>query len=222
LFSLYLAGIYYFSLGIKAKKSKPLSAQMGIQMQDAFPTPYELASLAAQLYRETPEGQKTFVKDAQWAVQKAETLWKLARLQAWSMRRGELAQNQMLEKEKKLLENVKRPKVFPISFEEMIQGLIPKRSVRDRKQICQKFLRTYEGEIKGETEYAEEAKANSGEAVITATNWSTHAARFLIWYPAYQRDVKVGRARKAAQAKQKKGENQQLTQISSTESPKQQ
>ena len=173
---------------IKVKKPK-LAA---LAPQNALPTAYELASLAVKLCPDTPEGQNDFPKQLNSAVQKAETLWLLSRGKVSQMRFADEALEQISKREKRLLENARRPKKFPTSMESIIRCLIPRRSVEDRKTICKKFIDLVtKDDFK--TAFALELKAD-----ITELEWQKFVVLFQTWYPAYQKDLASNKASRAA------------------------
>jgi hypothetical protein len=223
-FSLYLTGFYHFSSGIKAKKSTPLKIKPpAILPDDRLPTIYELASLAAQLRRNTPQTQSDPLSNIPESVQAAAQLWDWARGQVSSLHVAEGGRKLMEEKKKRSLENVKPPKKFPVSLEKMIQGLIPRRSRTDREKICRAFGRVIHHKVIGGvvTENSLKAFEHRFEEWIQKPAWEHLVFIFKTWFPTYQKDVASEKARKAAKsAIQKKNEKRQLTEISETDSPK--
>ena len=231
-FSLYTPRFYHFSTGIKGKKQKPKS--IVVAAQKAIPTEYQLASLAVKFYIDSPEAHKDFPKHLNLAVQKAETLWLLSRDKISLMRKADDVRTFWEERTKKVMENVKRPKSFPISVDQMIRGLLPKLGRVRRDKLCEVVARCFQhlffpssplNSATATDEYDRRTRdviTNRFKKLIDEPLWRKFVLEFQTWYPAYQRDVRSEKSRKAAvAANRKKNENSQLTENSERISLKQ-
>jgi hypothetical protein len=172
-----------------------------------------LASLAAQLRRNTPETQNDPSRYLPEAIQAAAQLWGWSRAKISELHMIEGGRKFWEEKKKKALENVTPPKSFPVTVDKMMHGLLPKRNVADRKRICQDFFGSlfpwlFPGMKNLSPEALDQNVTNfverRFEESLTEPQWKRYVSLFQIWFPAYQRDLRRGKAKKAAISRQAK------------------
>jgi hypothetical protein len=201
-FSLYLLPFYHFSTGIKAKRTnRKNNESLNKIIYGELPTVYELASLAAQLRPNTPEAQNDPRSHLPSLVLTAADLWKWARAQVSSLRAAEGGEVFLKESKEKILKKVKPPKKFPVTLDKMVQGLLPKRSATDRDRIAKDFLGACEKDW-------HEAFGLEFETIkIDEPKWKHYVFLFHTWFPAYQRDLRIKKASKAAKSLQLKKQN---------------
>jgi hypothetical protein len=176
-----------------------------------MPTVYELASLAAQILVNMPEAEndpRRYVGDS---VQAAAELWYWAKAKVSELHEVEWLTTSLLERKKRALENVKPPTDFPVTMEKTIQGLLPKRSAKDRIRICRHFFDGFLKLIFPEMQELSEDVLNANVEffmdhltleTLTREQWERFAFYFQTWFPAYQRDLRKGKARKGGKMRQ--------------------
>jgi hypothetical protein len=199
---LYLTTVCYFSTSIKSPKSKlkrepqsPTTAP-----QNALPTIYELSSLAVQLYRNAPE-----TKNVTDVIQLALEFWMYSNAKISGVQAFEAYQKFLDESKKKILEQIKPPKKFPVSHDKMIHGLLPKRDKASRKKICAAFCRSfYNSDFPNLEHNIKSFVDRRFEKSLTMDGWKQRVFLFQTWFPAYDRDVRIEKAKKAAASRKPK------------------